>query len=61
MTKLNTQDCWSHERPTKPADVRTEFQPLDAPRKRDAVWPIVALIVGLMVALTLTFVTALSR
>ncbi len=61
MTKLNAQDCWCHVRPTKAADVRIEFQPLDAPRKRDAVWPIAALVVGLMVALTLTLATALSR
>ncbi len=61
MMKLNTQDSWWHVRPTKAADARTEFQPLYAPRKRDAVWPIAALIVGLIFALTLTLASAASR
>lgn len=66
MTKPNTQDIWWHERPTKATDARTAFQPLDTPQKRDEVWHIAALIVGLMFALTLALAAvplaaALSR
>ena len=44
------QDGWWHERPTKAADLRTEFQPMPSLRRRghEHVWRKALLVAGLM-------------
>ena len=55
------QDSWWHERPTKPAELGTDYQPLHRPRKRDSVWQKAALVVGVVFALVVTVILSMAR
>lgn len=56
------QDSWWHERQTRPADIETPSRhQLYRRPKGNEVWIKAGLIVGLMLALILTVISALTR
>ncbi|MEJ8857592.1 hypothetical protein WKW79_23675 [Variovorax robiniae] len=53
---------WWHERPTKTAELSTNYQSLgDASPKQGHVWKKAALVVGLMFALVLSLISMMTR